>query len=108
MRLKYTKSKNSAHYCIIQDININGKRTTKVYENLGNYESFCRRAGDKDPFEWAKEYIESLNQSHKESQLPVLIEKSPNTLIAKNEQRTFNCGYLFLQSLGFSQVNSRS
>ena len=102
MRLNCTKSKNSTHYCIIQDININGKRTTKVYENIGNYEDFCKRAGTKDPFEWAKEYIDSLNKAQKEAQLPVLIEKYPTVLIEKDKQRTFNCGYLFLQRLYYA------
>lgn len=37
MRLKITKSKNNVHYSIIKDYTpLNGKRTTKVYENLGN------------------------------------------------------------------------
>ena len=36
MRLKITKSKNNVHYLIIKDYTpLNGKRITKVYENLG-------------------------------------------------------------------------
>ena len=36
MRLKITKSKNKIHYSIIKDFtNLSGKRTTKVFENLG-------------------------------------------------------------------------
>ena len=49
MRINKTKSKNMEHYSIIQDINKNGKRTTKVYENIGNFEKLKQRAGDEEP-----------------------------------------------------------
>mgnify|MGYP006874664720 CR=1 FL=1 len=39
MRINKTKSKNMEHYSIIQDITKNGKRTTCVYENIGNYDT---------------------------------------------------------------------
>ena len=99
MRLKHTKSKNSEHFSIIQDLNVNGKRTTKVYENIGNYESLCQRAGDMEPFKWASEYIAALNSKHKEDTLPVIIKKYENKLIDKNKKILFNSGYLFLQSI---------
>ena len=51
MRINKTKSKNNEHYSIIQDININGKRTTKVYENIGNLDNLKLRAGDEEPLE---------------------------------------------------------
>ncbi len=62
MRINKTKSKNNEHYSIIQDITKNGKRTTWVYENIGNYEKLKLRAGDKDPFIWLNEYVEKLNK----------------------------------------------
>ena len=61
MRVKITKSKNMEHYAIIQDINKNGKRTTKVYENIGNFEKLKLRAGDEDPLVWLKNYVAELN-----------------------------------------------
>ena len=46
MRLKITKSKNNVHYSIIKDYTpLNGKRTTKVYENLGNQKKVEERFG---------------------------------------------------------------
>ena len=99
MRLKRTKSKNSEHFCIIQDLNVNGKRTTKVYENIGNFDSLCQRAGDMDPFNWAEKYIATLNSKHKEDTLPVIIKKYENKIIEKNKKSLFNSGYLFLQSI---------
>ena len=99
MNIKKTKSKNFEHYSIIYNVKINGKRTSKVYENIGNYETLKQRAGNKDPMEWLKNYVAELNKKQKEDSLPVIIEKNPNKQIDKNIQVSFNVGYLFLQDL---------
>lgn len=99
MRLKCTKSKNSEHYSIIQDLNVNGKRTTKVYENIGNYASLCQRAGEQDPLEWAASYISELNTKHKEDTLPIILKKYENKIIEKKQKVLFNIGFFFLQAL---------
>ena len=55
-----------------------------------------------------KNYIKDLNEKIKEDSLPVLIKKLPNSLIPKDEQNLFNCGYLFLEKiyyeLGLNQI----
>lgn len=99
MRINRTKSKNSEHFSIIQDININGKRTTKVYENIGNYEKLKIRAGDKDPIEWLNEYVKEINKKYNEDSLPLIIQKNPSKLIEKDIRSSFNVGYLFLQDI---------
>ena len=99
MRINKTKSKNNVHYSIIQDITKNGKRTTCVYENIGNYDKLKLRAGNKDPIEWLNDYVKELNKKHKENSLPVIIQKNPNKIIDKDVQVEFNIGYLFLQDL---------
>lgn len=99
MRINKTKSKNMEHYSIIQDITKNGKRTTCVYENIGNYDKLKERAGDEEPLTWLKNYVNELNQKQKENNLPVIIEKYENRLVSKNIQRQFNGGYLFLQQI---------
>ena len=99
MRINKTKSKNMEHYSIIQDINKNGKRTTKVYENIGNFEKLKQRAGDKDPLVWLKNYVQELNKKEKENKMPVIIKKDPSKVINKNVQSSFNVGYLFLQDI---------
>ena len=99
MRINKTKSKNKEHYSIIQDININGKRTTRVYENIGNFDNLKFRAGDEEPLEWLKNYVAELNKQHKKNSLPVIMRKNPNKLIEKNIQNSFNVGYLFLQDI---------
>ena len=97
MRINKTKSKNQEHFSIIKDITKNGKRTTCVYENIGNLEKLKQRAGDEDPIEWLKKYVEELNKKDKEDKLPVIIQKNTNKVIEKNVQTSFNVGYLFLQ-----------
>lgn len=99
MRINKTKSKNKEHYSIIQDVKINGKRTTRVYENIGNLDNLKLRAGDEDPLEWLKNYVAELNKQHKENSLPVIMRKNPNKIIDKNIQTSFNAGYLFLQDI---------
>ena len=58
MNIKITKSKNSEHYSIIYNVKINGKRTSKVYENIGNYNNLKLRAGNEDPLQWLKNYVD--------------------------------------------------
>ena len=99
MRYKTTKTKNTTQYTIIQDIYKNGKRTTCVYENIGNYDKLKLRAGNEDPIPWLNNYVKELNKKMKEDSLPIIIQKNPNKIIDKNVQVEFNVGYLFLQDL---------
>ena len=99
MRLKISKTNTSTNYYIIKDINKNGKRSTMIYERLGTENEILERSKGKDISIWIKNYINELNEKIKEDSLPVLIKKFPNSLIQKNEQNVFNCGYLFLEKL---------
>ena len=99
MRIRKVNTKNTVQYAIIQDITKNGKRTTKVYENIGNYEKLKLRAGDKEPLEWLNNYVKELNEKSKTNQLPIIIKKYENKQIKKDEQLLFNGGYLFLQQI---------
>ena len=103
MRLKITKSKNKVHYSIIKDFtNLSGKRTTKVFENLGNQQQIEERFGKEDTLNKIKEYVNFLNNENKEE----IIKKefNPNKRIANNTKRKFNIGYLFLEKL-YYQLN---
>lgn len=110
MFIKKTKSKNFEHFSIVYNVTINGKRTSKVYENIGNLDKLKQRAGNQDPMEWLKQYVHELNLKQKQNSLPILIQKSPNKIIDKNVQISFNIGYLFLQDiyykLGLHQICS--
>ena len=100
MRLQISYSKNAASFYVVKSVYVNGKRTNKVYEKLGTYKELKAKLGDKDPYEWANEYVAELNRLEEEGKEPVVIAKySPTKLIKKDEQRSFNGGYLFLQKI---------
>ena len=102
MHIKKTKSKNFEHYSIIYDVKINGKRTSKVYENIGNYDKLKIRAGNEDPIVWLNNYVNNLNKKIKEESLPSILKKYPNKKIDKDVKQSFNAGYLFLQKIYYS------
>lgn len=103
MRLQISKSKNAASFYVTKSVYDKGKRTSKIVEKLGTYDELKSKLGDKDPYEWAKEYVEELTRLEKEGKEPVVIaEYSPSKLIDSNIQCTFNGGYLFLQQIYYA------
>ena len=99
MRLQISKSKNSASLYVIKTIYINGKEKTQIVEKLGTYDELKKKLKEQDPIEWAKKYIEELNKKEKEGNREVLVKYSQSEIIPKDEQRSFNGGYLFLQKI---------
>jgi len=98
MRLKTSKSKNVTLYYVIKDYtDIKGKRTTKIFEKLGNQEQVEERFGKIDTISKIKEYIDNLNNEDKEELFKR--EYNPNKRISPGIKRQFNVGYLFLQKL---------
>ncbi len=103
MRLSFSKSKNATSFYVIKDVVEKNKRTTKIVEKLGTYDELKNKLGDKDPYEWAKEYVDELTRLEKEGKEPVVIaEYSPSKLIDSNSQRSFNGGYLFIQQIYYA------
>ena len=100
MRLKITKTNSDTNYYIIKDIRTpSGKRTTMIYEKLGNAQDLLKKSNGEDILEWIKKYIKDLNEKEKEHKNDILIKKSPSKIIPKNEQFCFNVGYVFLQDI---------
>lgn len=98
MRLNIRTKNNYSYYSIIKDyINLSGKRTTKIFEKLGNQSQVEERFGKIDTIDKIKEYIETLNSENKDE----LIKKefNPNKRISGGIKRQFNVGYLFLKKL---------
>ncbi len=101
MRLNVTKSKNAASLYVVKSI-YNPKtqsNTSKIVEKLGTEAELREKLGGQDPYEWAKAYIDTLNQQEKEDASKVMVQYSPTKQIPKGQQNTFNGGYLFLQKL---------
>jgi len=99
MRIKKTVSKNFEFYYIIKDINRGGKRTTKIVEKLGKLDDIKVRANGEDPIIWLNNYVNKLTIKEKEGTREIIKTYSPNRLINKDNQNSFNGGYLFLQKI---------
>jgi transposase len=99
MRLKITKSKNAQSLYVIKSTYENKKHSSKIVEKLGTYEELQKKLNGEDPIGWAKKYIEELNKKEKEDKREVMVKYSPSKLISKDDQRSFNGGYIFLQQV---------
>lgn len=98
MRLNVRTMNGYSYYSIIKDYtNIKGKRTTKIFEKLGNQTQVEERFGKDDTINKIKEYINELNNEDKDELLKR--EYNPNKRIAPGVKRQFNVGYLFLKKL---------
>lgn len=98
MRLQIIKSKNAQSLYVVKSVYHNKKRTNKVVEKLGTYENL-KETLNQDPIKWAKNYVEKLNQQEKEGTRNILVKYTPTKIIEKNQQNSFNGGYLFLEKI---------
>jgi len=101
MRLNVTKSKNAASLYVIKSV-YNSKTQSnysKIVEKLGTEAELREKLNGADPYEWAKEYIKKLNEKEKEQTRKILVPYEQSKIISKDEQRSFNGGYLFLQKI---------
>ena len=100
MRLSLVKSKNTIQFYVIKSYRTkSGKNTSKIVEKLGNLEQVTKKANGMDPVLWAKKYISNLNDKEKVDDVDIIITKSTSKLIPKNQQVSFNSGYLFLEKI---------
>ena len=99
MRVKSTKSKNAESLYVIKSIRVNGKSTSVIVEKLGTLEEVREKAGDMDPYQWAKQRAAFLTEEENKEKRDVKITLSNYKLIEPNTQSTFNVGYLFLQKI---------
>ena len=106
MRLNIRKKNNYSYYSIIKDYtNLDGKRTTKIFEKLGNQQQVEERFGKENTIIKIKKYIDILNNEDKDELIK--IELNPNKRIISDNNITFNVGYLFLDKL-YNQLNIKS
>lgn len=98
MRLHIRKQKNYSYYSIIKDYTtLDGKRTTKIFEKLGNQAQVEKRFGKENTILKIKEYVDKLNLVDKEELLKK--EFNPNKKIPYGVKRKFNIGYLFIKKI---------
>ena len=102
MRVTTTKSKNSESFYINHAfIDKNGKSTSKIYRKLGTLKELSEKLNtDRDGvMAWAKEQARIATEEYNKENESVSVLLSPTQIINKEQQSTFNCGYLFLQSI---------
>ena len=99
MRLTVTKNKNSCSFYVIKSVTIDGKRTSKVIEKLGNLNEVTIKAQGDDPYIWAQNYVDLLNKEEKNNSNDILLKLSQTKSLEKNTNFFFNGGYLFLQDI---------
>ena len=108
MRLQIIKSKNAQSLYVVKSTYENKKRSNKVVEKLGTYKELQQKVAPEDPIEWAKRYVEELNEKEKNGTREIIVKYSPTKSIEKNKQLSFNVGYLFLEKiyylLGLNEV----
>ena len=101
MRVNINKTKNHEFLYIIKDIYNNKSRTTKIFKKLGKIEDLCieKNMSRDEVIAWAKDYAKELTEKDNDENLDNIIPLTPTRIIDKDVQRTFNCGYLFLQNI---------
>lgn len=99
MHLGMSKSKNSTSLYVLKSTYENGFHSTCIVEKLGTVAELKKKLNGEDPYEWAKNYIAELNRQEKEGKRIVTAKYSPVKRIEKDEQRTFNGGFLFLEKI---------
>lgn len=88
-------------YICYSYVDKNGKSTSKNFKKLGTLKELSEKLGtDCDGvMAWAKEQARIATEQYNKENEMVSISFSPTQLIDKNVTRSFNCGYLFLQSI---------
>jgi hypothetical protein len=99
MRLKTSVSKNSTSVYIIKSTYESGRRSSKIVEKLGTIEQIKAEHPDVDPWDWARGRLAKLNEAEADGRREVLVRLSSAKPIVKDDQRSFNGGYLFLQRI---------
>lgn len=99
MRLGWTKTKYSVSYYVQKTIYVDGRNKSLVVKRLGSEKFICETYGVTDAKAWAKEQVRLMNEAEQEDCAKFNIELCAGTDLVMNEQRRFNGGYLFLQSI---------
>lgn len=102
MKLTISKSKNSKSFYISKSfINKEGKSTTKTIKKLGTLDSLSKMLNTDEAgvIAWCREEVRKATEDELKDNEKVLVSLSPSQYIEKNKSNSYNCGYLFLQSL---------
>jgi len=107
MRLSVIKSANATSFYVIKSVTIGGKRTSKIVKKLGTLKDLEQRLNGRDPYEWAQEEVDKLNDEEISDRTEVIAKFSSAKRISKGNQVRYNGGYLFLQAIYYELALDR-
>lgn len=88
-----------------------GVSTSKVVKKFGTIEELKESLDGEDPVEWARAQVEEMTAQEKSGKQEVVVKYKPSVRLKKDEQHSFNGGYLFLQKiyheLGLDRICAR-
>ena len=98
MHLNIVVSKNAKQFYVLEGYrNEKGQSTTRIVKKLGSYDQLIKE--HEDPEAWARKVVAEMNREAKEGKRIIMVPYSTSELIAQDEQRLYDGGYLFLQKL---------
>lgn len=98
MRLTYSKSPNAINIFVIEDVNENGKRTTRVVEALGSVKELEKKLNGEDPTKWAEDYVKKLNEKKKMEEETIIQKLSTAKQIPKMKSTVFKVDIYFFKA----------
>lgn len=102
MYINITGSQNNKDVYIYQSYRKeNGKTSSRIYKKLGKLNDLVHQfGGDQEKMmAWAKEQARIETENYQSKAGTVSVTFTQSAYIPKNEERSFNVGYLFLQQL---------
>lgn len=100
MRVKKSVSKNgSVSYSVIKDVTVDGKRTTKIVERLGNAHQIKAKHPDMDPEDFAKKRAKELTEQEKKGKVTITSKYNKDLLIQSGIQPLKEVGPLFIEQI---------
>jgi hypothetical protein len=76
-----------------------GASTSKVVRKFGTIEGLKDTLKGEDPVEWARAQVAEMTALENAGKQEVLVKYKPSVRLKKDEQRSFNGGYLFLEKI---------
>lgn len=102
MYITITGSKNNKDVYINQSYRKeNGRTSSRIYKKLGKFNDLVEQfdGSEEKMMAWAKEQAKKETEKYNAESGTVSVSFSQSAVIPKNEERSFNAGYLFLQQI---------
>lgn len=102
MYITITGSKNNKDVYINQSYRKeDGRTSSRIYKKLGKFNDLVAQfdGSEENMMAWAKEQAKKETEKYNAGAGSVSVTFSQSAVIPKNEERSFNAGYLFLQQI---------